>query len=85
MYQYEDLKPQLFTEENQKDFLKVRDHVKKVLATSGAITMGEAIRPITGDTWLQMAYVDRLVELGEICEVKQVGDVAGQHRIFRKL
>lgn len=82
MYRYSDLRPQLFTEEGSVMFTAIRDHVRKVLPTSGAISMGAAIRGArSGDSFLMQACVDRMVELGELKEVHR-GDVAGQHRIF---
>lgn len=45
--------------------------------------MGHAMAG-AGESWVRMAMVDRLVELGEIREVKQEGYVAGQRRIFTK-
>lgn len=84
MYQYEKLKPLLFTDEGQRMFLKVRDFVHKTLATAGAIRMNEAMSAAGGgDSWTMLACVDRLVELCEIREVPQTG-VAGQDRIFVK-
>ena len=81
MYDYQTEKPRIFTEDNQQDFLKVRDNVQRLLDIAGAVKMGKAIEVISGDSWLQMAYVDRLVELGEIREVTDE-DVAGQDRVF---
>lgn len=81
MYKYEDLKPQVFTEKAQKDFLKVRDNAKKLLSTSGSFNMLSALKGVYGDSWLQLAFVDRLVELGEIREITPSG-TAGQDRVF---
>lgn len=81
MYSYEAEKPNLFTDQGQRDGLKVRDHVQKCLKLSGAVRMQEAFSPISGSSWTMMAYVDRLVELGDIREVSGP-NVAGQHRIF---
>lgn len=80
-YRYEDLKPTIFTEDGQIRFLKIRDQVQKKLKVSGAVNMESAITGIGGDTWQQLACVDRLVEIGELREIKQ-SDVAGQYRIF---
>ncbi len=83
MYNYQNEKQHIFTEEGQLMFLKIRDHVKSCLKVSGAITLGKAISAGTGgDSWQMMACVDRLVELGEIREIAQNGYVAGQNRIF---
>ena len=83
MYQYEQEKPAIFTDEGQRDFLKVRDQVFKMLTYSGAVRMDRAMSGLTctGSSWLHMAYVDRLVELDDIKEITS-GDVPGQYRIF---
>jgi len=85
-YKYEKIKPKIFTEENQKLFLGIREHVKRTLAISGAITMIKATilpKGVGGaDSWTQMACVDRLVELGEIREICQNQSVFDQERIF---
>lgn len=82
MYKYEEMKPSLFTDEGQRMFLKIRDGVRNRLDMAGAVRMLEAIFIAGGGSnWESMACVDRLVELGEIREVAQVG-VAGQHRVF---
>jgi hypothetical protein len=78
-YQYDDLRPQIFTDEGQREFLKVRDHVHKLLKLTGAIRAQEAMGD--GESWVQMSYLDRLVELGEIREILQK-DLVFQKRIF---
>ena len=82
MYDYKDYKPELFKEENQEDFLKIRDGIKATIQIAGCITMDKAIGfGKRGDSWLHMAMVERLVELGEIEEVKTEYD---SFRIFTK-
>ncbi|MFW6272541.1 MAG: hypothetical protein ACOC2U_02025, partial [bacterium] len=68
----------------QEMFLKIRDNVQFLLKQSGAVMMGNAIHAATGDVWMMMACVDRLVELGEIEEITRKGHVAGQYRVFIK-
>lgn len=82
MYHYETEKPAIFTEEGQRTFLEIRDRVKALLAASGAVRMDAAISGSTGSSWTMLACVDRLVELGELREIKQEGRYAGQDRIF---
>lgn len=84
MYNYEAMKPKLFTEEMQVVFLKVRDKVKTLLTVSGAATMSRIIDGIGGDVWESMACVDRLVELEEIREVELGFVPTGQNRIFMR-
>lgn len=80
-YSYVEQKPKLFTEDGQVLFLKIRDKVKEFLRVSGAFRMQEAISGCTGDSWEQIACVDRLVELGELKEVTGT-NVPGQFIIF---
>jgi hypothetical protein len=82
MYEYQKVKPILFTDEGQRKFLAVRDRVQTLVAQSGAIRMDEAISKTSGDTWEALACVDRMVELGELREIGQRNEVSGQHRIF---
>lgn len=81
MYDYNTEKPKLFTDEGQRVFLKVRDRVKELLNESGAFRLSFALKDIDGEAWLRMAYIDRLVEIGEIQEVPIKG-VSGQNRVF---
>lgn len=78
MYNYENEKSKIFTDDGQKDFIKIRDKVKILLDDAGAFMMEKIF--ITGNTWTMLACVDRLVELGEIIELTTNG--AGQHRVF---
>ncbi len=83
-YNYKNHRKHIFTDKGQRELLKVRDKVEKLLKDAGAFKIFSPLKGIIGDTWEMMAYVDRLVELGEIREVNQVGYVAGQDRIFVK-
>lgn len=82
MYNYQKEREKVFTERGQEMFLKIRDNVHRLLKHSGAVMLENAISGVTGDTWLMLACIDRLVELKEIREIVQQGEVAGQHRIF---
>ncbi len=83
MYKYENLKPQIFTEEGQEMFLKTYEGVKDLISKSGSITMGKAMNfSGAGDSWMQMACVDRMVEMGALREIQQTQEPAGQNRIF---
>jgi len=81
MYNYLKEKPKIFTEEGQEMFLKIRDNTHKLLNQSGAVMLQNAIKIASGDTWVQIACIDRLVELNEIKEITD-SNVAGQHRVF---
>jgi len=81
MYIYATQKKELFTEEGSALYQAIRDNVKNLLATSGAVMMKNAIVG-TGDSWTMLACVDRMVELGEIREVTALDSCQGQHRVF---
>lgn len=83
MYNYQTEKSKIFTEDGQKTFLKIRDKVQQLLKQSGAVMLQNAISGVTGETWLQLACIDRLVELKEIKEITPSG-VMGQDRVFVK-
>lgn len=81
MYKYSELRPQVFTEEGQVMFLKVRDNAHGLLTLAGAARADKILSPVSGDSWLMLACLDRLVELKEIREIPQENSL-GQHRIF---
>ena len=81
MYVYDREKAWIFTDQGQRQFLRIRDRAKGLCKLAGAVTMGAAISGESGSSWEMMACVDRLVELGELREVSERG-CAGQHRLF---
>lgn len=81
MYEYQTERPKILTDDGQRQFLKVRDTVKRLLRQGGAVRMIDATSGTGGDSWLQMAMIDRLVELGEIREITPA-NVHGQDRVF---
>ena len=82
MYSYEGQKKELFTDEGQRIFLKVRDKANALLLMSGAFRIQECISTVSGgDVWTRLACIDRLVELDEIREL--TGEtVVAQYRVF---
>jgi len=80
MYNYKTQRANIFTDEGQRMFLRVRDQINQLLTKSGAVRMQEAIANISGDSWDMIACVDRLIELDELREIGQA-DVT-QHRVF---
>lgn len=83
MYKYDTEKEFLFTNDGQRMFLQIRDHVGRLLKDAGAVRLDKAISVATGDSWSMMACVDRMVELGELREITS-NDVVGQHRVFTR-
>lgn len=79
-YSYEVQKKELFTDEGQKLFLKIRDRVGELIETAGAFRQQEAFLGMTGSSWDMIACIDRLVELGEIVEIKR--DCWTQFKIY---
>ena len=75
MYNYQQVKPLLFSDEGQRLFLKCRDRVKDLLKASGAVRMEEAIKTLSGDSWTMLACLDRMVELGEIREIREIREM----------
>ena len=84
MYNYQEQKKELFTEDGLKLFTAIRDQINRMLKVSGAVKMGNAISLPKGigvaDTWELMACVDHMVSLGELIEVPTNG--SGQDRVF---
>ena len=80
-YKYAEERKQIFRDDGPRHFLNVRDHIFKCLELSGAVLMGNAINVVSGDTWKRMAYVDYMVELGELKEITGA-DTPGQYRVF---
>lgn len=85
MYSYEKMRREVFTDNGQRAFLRIRDRVNILLRESGAVTMECAIARESGDTWTMIACVDRMVELGELREIVDPCRSAGQFRIFVKV
>ena len=94
MYNYALLRSQIVDDQpepgeivsrEQKQLLAVREIARNLIDKAGCVRMDKLIYipGHNGDTWLSMARVDRLVEVGELVEIPQVGCMA-QHRIFVK-
>ena len=81
-YNYETVKPDLFTERGVEMLMKVKDQVGRLLFTAGAFTMEKVTRTVTGDSWLMLACLDYLVEKGEIDLVSDKG--MRQHWVYTK-
>ena len=51
MYKYDTEKEFLFTNDGQRMFLQIRDHVGRLLKDAGAVRLDKAISVATGDSW----------------------------------
>lgn len=80
-YVYQEIRPKLFTEDGVRILLQVRETVSRLLPLAGAARAMEIWSGMTDDTWMLLAALDYLVELGDIIEITGEG-IAAQHRIF---
>lgn len=82
MYSYQTERPGLFTEEGSVMFTAIRDKVHALLNQAGAVRCDKAISAArSGSSWMMLACMDRLVELGEVKEITGP-DTCGQYRVF---
>lgn len=81
-YTYQEEKPKLLTDDGQRLFLRFRDRAQELLKISGAARAHEMMSGFSGDSWILLACIDRLVELGELRHVDTVAPVATQYRIY---
>ena len=82
MYNYENEKPNLFTEDGQLLFIEIRDRVKGLIKLAGAVNMEKAIQGSSGSSWTMLACVDRMVEIGELKELTTDNAGWAQDRVF---
>lgn len=75
-YNYYELKDELFTDDGQRRFIKIRDKILALIKSAGAFRLAEA--EIVA--WEDIACVDRMVELGELVEWPR--ECWGQFRTF---
>lgn len=83
MYDYAKERPKVFLEENQEAFLRIRDKAFKLISIAGAAMMEKLVsnkEEGTGDVNIDMACIDRLVEIGDLEEVFTAAN--DRHRIF---
>jgi hypothetical protein len=82
-YVYADERPRLFTEEGVEMLTAIRRNVARALKVAGAVRAQEAMAGVCGNSWLQLAVFDYMVEKNELIEVTDPDKVWSQHRIFR--
>jgi len=70
-YSYGSERARVFTEEGQVMLLAIRDNARDLLKAAGAFRFHNVIkaRGVSGDSWLMLACVDRLIELQELCRI----------------
>lgn len=81
-YDYQQERSKLFTDDGQALVIAALDNARRLLNEAGAFMSFKALKGVSyGDTFVAMAVIDRLVELGYIREV--TGPNAwGQDRVF---
>lgn len=80
-YKYEDFKDKVCAPDNQLVLLNTYRRVLKFGKMSNTVKMQDIFN--SGDLWLSMAYVDRLVELGILQETTPNKETCwGQNREF---
>lgn len=80
-YSYIEQKPYTLTDEGQRKLLAVRDCARDLCTKAGAVRAGILLHAAgSGDSWENMALVDRLVEIGDLRVVHDAS--AWQDRIF---
>jgi len=84
MYNYEELKPKLFSEEGFKLIESVRRNIAAVTKERDFFLMEEATHGIVGSNWEAMSAVDFLKEQRNFYEISGQ-DCEGQHRTFKIL
>jgi hypothetical protein len=80
-YSYPAQRHEVFTEDGQVMFLQIRDTAKRLLALAGAVCVSKLLHGVAGNTWTQLACVDRLEELGELERVDN-GRCATQDQVY---
>ena len=83
-YNYQTEKPGLLAPDNIPKLMKARDKILAIVKEAGAISGGAAMCqwPGGGDSWQMMAVADWMVENGDLREVEQRREPAGQHRVY---
>jgi hypothetical protein len=86
-YDYKAEREKLFTDAGQRVFLSVRDAAFRLLKKAGAFSMPAVIQEAefgAADSFELLASVDRMIELGELCEVgaAEIQMARHVHRIF---
>lgn len=78
MYNYQEQKANLFTEDGIGTLIEMRDKAKQHIKQSGAFIAHKIF--VTGDVWTMLAVLDYMVEQKEIREIPY--KCAGQDRVF---
>lgn len=81
-YKYEEMRHKVFTEEGVAMLIKAREMVQRAISVSGAVMASNIIEVMgCGDSWVQLAVIDYLIESRVIREVTPP-ETWGQNRVF---
>ena len=80
MYDYEKERPKIFTEVGMRSLLGIRDNVERLLNEAGAFKLWDAVKGHGSTSFIQLACIDYLVEIGEIEKVSSKGST--QNHVF---
>lgn len=69
MYKYENEKERLFTESGNRTFINIIRNILK--SNKDRLKTIDMIKGICGDSWIMLAAIDRLEELGLINKIKK--------------
>lgn len=85
-YTYLEQRPLLFSDDGQRLFLKFRDGAGRLLSRTGAFRLGHLQdylgRDVQGIYLELQACADRMVELGEIIELRDAPRGTYHYRVF---
>jgi hypothetical protein len=79
MYEYKNLRKEVFTESGVKMLLEMRDKARLLSRSAGAVRMDKIMGG--GDSWHQLACADYLVEIGDLRRISS--GTAGQYQVFQ--
>lgn len=79
-YSYEIEKPWLFTDDGQREFLKIRDRLRELTDLAGACSVYALLCKSSGESWKLLACIDRLIEIKEAQYLRTEGSF--QNRIL---
>lgn len=65
-YNYLIERPKIFTEDGTRMLLQIRDNCTRLHALAGAFTYIHATKGVSGMSWLMLACLDYLCEIGEL-------------------
>jgi hypothetical protein len=81
MYKYQDFKDKFGDKDANEYLVLVLINVKKI--NSNKFTREQAISGVYGDSWMCLAALDRLVELGLVNAVDKTSSISN-HWIYKK-